>query len=143
MAQKNYPAAVAELQVAVRLNPEGAAEHRVLGQVLLLAGKSEQALPELEAAVHLNPASALAHHELATALYEQDDLAGAEKEFREAVRLDPLPENHYGLAACLMTMSRNEEALAELEIAAKLAPSERLYRARKEELLKLMQSASH
>ena len=62
-------------------------------------------------------------------------LQAAEKEFREAVRLKSTAENHYSLAACLMTMDRNDEALAELEVASRLDPARTLYRARREELL--------
>ena len=64
--------------------------------------------------------------------------ADAEKEFREALRLEPTAQNHYSLAACLMAMSRNDEALAQLEIAAHLDPTQNLYRARREELMKAM-----
>jgi hypothetical protein len=43
-----------------------------------------------------------------------------------------------------MTMNRNDEALAELEIASRLDPGQKLYRARMEELLKLMKApAAH
>jgi hypothetical protein len=38
-----------------------------------------------------------------------------------------------------MTMDRYEEALSELETAAHLDPERQLYRARRDELLKLMQ----
>ena len=44
------------------------------------------------------------------------------------------------LAACLMNMGRDREALAEIETAARLDPSKELYNARKEELLRLMKS---
>jgi tetratricopeptide (TPR) repeat protein len=54
------------------------------------------------------------------------------------VRLDPTAQNHYSLAACLIAMGRNDQALAELENASRLDPSQTLYRARKEELMKLM-----
>jgi Flp pilus assembly protein TadD len=66
----------------------------------------------------------------------------AEKQFREAVRLEPTAQNHYSLAACLMAMGRNDDALGELENAAHLDPTQTLYRARKEELLKLMTPGS-
>jgi len=42
------------------------------------------------------------------------------------------------LAACFMAMNRNDEALAQLEIASHLDPAQNLYRARKEELMKAM-----
>ena len=75
---------------------------------------------------------------LATALFEQEQLSAAETEFREALRLNPSADNHYSLAACLMSLDRYEEALSELEIAARLDPDRTLYRARRDELLKLM-----
>jgi len=141
MAKKNYDAAVEELRFALRQNPTGAAEHRILGQVLLLDNKPEEALHELRLAVSLNPDSDLAHHLLGTALFEQQQLQAAEKEFREALRLNASADNHFSLAACLMSLDRYEEALSELEIAARLDPERTLYRARREELLKLMKES--
>ena len=96
----------------------------------------------MQAAVYLSPDSALAHHYLGTALFEIQSLEEAEKQFREALRLEPTASNHYSLAACLMATNRNDEALAELEIASHLDPAQTLYRARKEELLKLMAPGS-
>jgi len=139
MAKKDYGNAVSELQLAVRQNPTGSAEHRVLGEALLLDDKPEEAVRELRLAVALNPDSDTAHHILGTALFRQQQLPAAEKEFREALRLNASPDNHYALAACLMTMDRYEEALSELETAARLDPERKLYRARRDELLKLMQ----
>ena len=41
-----------------------------------------------------------------------------------------------------MSMDRYQEALTELEIAARLEPERHLYRARREELMKLMKDSS-
>jgi tetratricopeptide (TPR) repeat protein len=142
MAKKDYGAAVEELRLAVRQNPTGSTEHRVLGQTLLLANQPEEALRELRLAVSLNPDSDLAHHLLGTALFEQQQLQAAEKEFREALRVNASADNHYSLAACLMSLDRYEEALSELEIASRLDPERQIYRARREELLKLMKETS-
>jgi tetratricopeptide (TPR) repeat protein len=139
MAKKDYGSAITELELAVRQNPTGSAEHRVLGEALLLDEKLEEGMRELRLAVALNPDSDAAHHFLGTALFQQRQLQAAEKEFREALRLNASADNHYALAACLMTMDRYEEALSELETAAHLDPERQLYRARREELLKLMQ----
>jgi hypothetical protein len=51
-------------------------------------------------------------------------------------------DNHFSLAACLMSMDRYPEALAEIDIAARLDPERTLYRARREELRKLMKETS-
>ena len=125
--------------MAVRQNPTSSAEHRVLGEALVLDDKLEEGVRELQLAVTLNPDSELAHHSLGTALFQRQQLAAAEKEFREALRLNASPDNHYSLAACLMSMDRNEEALSELETAARLDPERKLYQARRDELVKLMQ----
>jgi tetratricopeptide (TPR) repeat protein len=68
------------------------------------------------------------------------NLSSALKEYREAVRLEPSAGNHYYLAACLIKMGNYDEALSELEIASRIDPGQSLYRARKDELLKLMKS---
>jgi tetratricopeptide (TPR) repeat protein len=79
---------------------------------------------------------------LGTALFQQQDLHAAEREFREALRVKPSADNHYSLAACLMTEDRYQEALSELETAARIDPERSLYRARREELLKLMKDTN-
>jgi tetratricopeptide (TPR) repeat protein len=142
MSKKDYGSAINELQLAVRQNPNGSAEHRTLGEALLLNNKLEEGVRELRLAVALNPDSDASHHVLGTALFQQQQLQAAEKEFREALRLNNSPDNHYSLAACLMNMHRDEEALSELETAARLDPERKLYRARRDELLKLMKQTS-
>jgi tetratricopeptide (TPR) repeat protein len=138
MSKRDYPSAIRELQAAIAANPTGAAEHRVLGQALLLAGKDQEAVVALRAAVALNPESGLGHHYLGTALVNTQRMAEAEKEFREALRLEPSAQNHYSLAACLMALNQYEEALGELEIASRMDPSQNLYRARMQEVVRLI-----
>jgi len=138
MSKRDYPSAIRELQAAIAANPAGAAEHRVLGQALLLSGRDREALEVLRKAVTLNPESSLAHHYLGTALVNTQQLAEAEKEFREALRLEASAQNHYSLAACLMALNQYEEALGELEIASRMDPSQNLYRARMQEVVRLI-----
>ncbi|MGD0790852.1 MAG: tetratricopeptide repeat protein [Terriglobales bacterium] len=138
MSKRDYPSAIRELQAAIAANPAGAAEHRVLGQALLLSGKDQEAVDVLRKAVALNPESGLAHHYLGTALVNTQQLAEAEKEFREALRLEPSAQNHYSLAACLMALNQYEAALGELEIASRMDPSQNLYRARMQEVVRLI-----
>jgi Flp pilus assembly protein TadD len=63
-------------------------------------------------------------------------------EFQEAVRIDPSAEHHYALAACLMNLGRDSEALAEMGVATRLDPGRVLYHAREEELQRLMRSSA-
>ena len=97
---------------------------------------------ELQVAVSLNPESDAAHHLLGTILFQRQELPDAEKEFREALRVNASADNHYSLAACLMSEDKYQEALSELDIAAKLDPERTLYRARREELLKVMKETN-
>jgi tetratricopeptide (TPR) repeat protein len=138
MSKRDYPSAIRELQAAIAANPAGAAEHRVLGQALLLSGIDQEAVDALRKAVTLSPESSLAHHYLGTALVNTQQLAEAEKEFREALRLEPSAQNHYSLAACLVALNQYEEALGELEIASRMDPSQNLYRARMQEVVRLI-----
>jgi len=141
MSKRDYPSAIRELKAAIVANPAGAAEHRVLGQALLLSGKDQEAVDVLLKAVALNPESGLGHHYLGTALVNTQQLASAEKEFREALRLEPSAQNHYALAACLMALNQYEEALGELEIASRMDPGQNLYRARMQEVVRLITSS--
>jgi tetratricopeptide (TPR) repeat protein len=138
LSKKDLSGAINQLQLAVRLNPRSSPEHRVLGETLLLNDRVEEGVRELQTAVALDPDADVSHRALGSAFFQQRRLPAAEKEFREALRLHPSPENHYALAACLMTMDRYQEALAELETAAQLDPDRQLYRARRDELLKLI-----
>jgi tetratricopeptide (TPR) repeat protein len=64
------------------------------------------------------------------------------REHREALRLTSSADNHYYVAICLIKMGRNDEALLELETAARMDPGQSLYRARKDELQKLIRAES-
>jgi len=138
MAKRDYQAAILQLRQAILQNPTGSVEHRVLGQALLLINQREEAIGELRQAVALDPDSPLAHHYLGAALFELRRLEEAALEFREALRLEATADDHYDLAACLMSMGHNDDALAEMEIATRMAPGQELYRARREELIRLM-----
>jgi tetratricopeptide (TPR) repeat protein len=142
MSKKEYAKAIDQLKLAVLQNPTSSSEHRILGEALVLDDQLDEGVHELRLAVTLNPDSDEAHHFLGTALFQQQQTTAAEKEFREALRLNASADNHYSLAACLMTMDRYEEALAELDAAARLAPERALYRARREELMKLIKETN-
>jgi DNA-binding winged helix-turn-helix (wHTH) protein/Tfp pilus assembly protein PilF len=88
-------------------------------------------------AVELDPQSSEAHASLAfVTFYGMWDSAGAEKEFRRAIELDPNNvKAHHWYATFLCTLNRHEEALAEIELARKLAPDSPSVLADKGELL--------
>jgi tetratricopeptide (TPR) repeat protein len=104
--------------------------------------RQPEALRELRLAVQLDPDSPLAHHYLATALFNGEDFAAAETEFRQTLRLQPTANNHFSLSACLMSLGRYDDALTELDKATRLGPAQNLYRARKQELLRLRKASN-
>jgi DNA-binding winged helix-turn-helix (wHTH) protein/Tfp pilus assembly protein PilF len=75
-------------------------------------------------AVELDQQSSEAHASLAfVTFFGMWDAADAEKEFRRAIELDPNnAKAHHWYATFLHTLNRHEEALAEIDLARKLAP---------------------
>ncbi len=106
------------------------------------------AMPEHEAyfkafaaakkAVELDPQSSDAHASLAfVTFWGMWDARDAEKEFRRAIELDPNDAKaRHWFATFLHGMGRDEEALAEIEIARKLDPHSSSILADKGELLR-------
>ena len=88
-------------------------------------------------AVELDPQSSAAHASLAfVSFFGMWDASDAEKEFRRAVELDPNNANaHHWYATFLHALNRHKEALAEIELARKLAPDSPSVLADKGELL--------
>jgi tetratricopeptide (TPR) repeat protein len=85
-------------------------------------------MPKAEAAARkalaLDDTLAEAHASLAGVLYRyQWDWEGAEREFQRSLELDPnYAEGHRAYAIYLLTVRRNEEALAEARRARELSP---------------------
>jgi TolB-like protein/Tfp pilus assembly protein PilF len=53
--RREYPAAIADLETALELNPSLALAHYGLGAALVFSGKAADAFPHLEAAIRLSP----------------------------------------------------------------------------------------
>jgi len=75
-------------------------------------------------AVELDPQSSEAHASLAfVTFFGMWDAPDAEKEFRRAIELDPNnAKAHHWYATFLHALGRHDEALAEIDLARKLAP---------------------
>jgi tetratricopeptide (TPR) repeat protein len=88
-------------------------------------------------AVELDQQSSEAHASLAfVTFWGMWDAADAEKEFRRAIELDPdNAKAHHWYATFLPALGRHEEALAEIDLARKLAPDSSSILADKGELL--------
>jgi tetratricopeptide (TPR) repeat protein len=107
LEDRQYDAAVDELQLMLRLAPESAvATHHLLGRALEKQGRIDEAVEHYRRSIALDPAFAEAHNNLGVALARRGDLLEAVAEVRQALRLDPdLPE-------ALQNLPRMQAALA-------------------------------
>src|SRR5205823_13862320 len=119
-------------------DPSSASEHRALGQLLLLSTQLQEAARELRVSVQLDPNAGTSHYYLGTAVVELQQGPAALTEFQQAVRVEPAAEHHFALAACLMSLGKDSDALAEMEEESRQDTDKKIYNARKEELLHLM-----
>jgi tetratricopeptide (TPR) repeat protein len=116
--------AQAECEKSIRLNPDIEPPHDILGHVLLLQGKYDQAAKELAAVLKRRPASLEARLFYAWTLLGQDHPADAVQEFAKVAAADPVvPSAHYGLGWALVKLGKPEEGCAQLMEALRLAPS--------------------
>ena len=114
--------AVSELQASLRLNPDNPTVHTTLANTLREQGRMDEALQHYREALRLKP-DAESRSNLASALAATGDYEAAVTGLREAVREQPdRPEPHANLGGVLLRLQRTEEAIAEYEQAAKLAP---------------------
>jgi serine/threonine-protein kinase len=108
---------------AVLANPDLAAAHTILGDVLLEAGESAQAKTEIDRALQLDPLNSTANVSLAK-FHSKSDPARAEVLFRKAAVLaapdDWIPHSEYG--GFLYRAARYQDAAAEWEKAGRAAP---------------------
>ena len=81
--------AVARLREAIRLQPDSADAHAMLGAILYRSKDTAGAAAAFREAVRLGPQHAARHYALGMALAGAGDLDGAVAALEEAVRLDP------------------------------------------------------
>jgi arylsulfatase A-like enzyme len=107
-----------------------AAEDTAVGRVLLASmarevGDAESVMPELERALELNDDLVPAYIEMATHQLDTSDLDGAERTLRELFKRHPLEvRGHVGWARLLRERGENEAALARVDRAINLAPTQ-------------------
>jgi len=77
------------LHQLVRLDPQFAYAHHLLGVCLLMLNQQVRARPMLQRAVELDPSDALAHYNLGVAASLRGDAKAAEEAFRAALAVDP------------------------------------------------------
>jgi tetratricopeptide (TPR) repeat protein len=102
------------LRKAVRLYPENAGAHYILGVLLKECGRLEEAGQAFEGAIRLNLQSAEAHYKLGVSLKENGRFEEAERAFQTAIRLNPQDASGSGSATGFPQESRPLEQLSSL-----------------------------
>lgn len=85
---RDTEAARAELSDLLRIDPESASTHMLLGEAEDASGHSDAAKQQFRLAIAANSALPDLHFGLGYLLWKDRDYEGAEREFREEVRLD-------------------------------------------------------
>jgi len=126
------PKAAEYFQQAIAADPAYAPAYSGLSDTYRLSGgraaRPSESMPKAEAAARkalaLDDTLAEAHASLAGVLYRyQWDWEGAEREFQRSLDLDPsYAEGHRAYAVYLLTVRRNDEAVAEARRAVALSP---------------------
>ena len=106
-------------------NPDAYMAHNNLGNFLLGAGRTEEAIPQFQAALRIEPNNSEAHNNLGNAyLRTPGRMTDAMAEYQTALRLSPEdPEVHNNLGSAFMqTPGRTEDGIAEFRTAVRLRP---------------------
>ena len=115
--------ALALIQSAASLRPDGAVYRNNLGQVLERLGRRDEAAEAYEAAIELDPGFAEAFNNLGHVREPQDRLTEAEAHYRNAIRLNAqYAEPHVNLGNVLKDRGELDEAFASYRRAIELRP---------------------
>lgn len=115
--------ALALVERAVALRPDGAIYRNSLGQILERLGRYDEARRAYEAAIELDPDYAEAFNNLGHVLERRDRLAEAEACYRNAIRRNPAyAEPHTNLGNVLKDRGELDEAIASYRRAIALKP---------------------
>jgi tetratricopeptide (TPR) repeat protein len=109
---------------ALKIQPDYAWGHHILGSALQCQGRIPEALACYRKAIGLHPDFAEAHYFLGNALRESGALSEAAKSYRQAIRLQPdYVEALSNLGALLITLGEIQEAASALNKAIVLLPN--------------------
>ncbi len=100
---REWSAAIDELESALRLKPEYTQAHVDLGVALQKTGRSREAVRHLEQALTLDPESAITHYNLASVMGSLGQLSAARDHLRLTLEIDP---NFRGARQALQQVER-------------------------------------
>ena len=120
----DYRSAVSIYADTVAKRPGNAFAHNNLGQALLEAGQTAEAVKHFEQALRLSPGRPMAYNNLAGALAKLGRTEEAVENARAAVKLSPdYAEAHFNLGTALLRQGQGGAAIGHFENAVRLQPN--------------------
>lgn len=120
----DYRSAVSIYADTVAKRPGNAFAHNNLGQALLEAGQTAEAVKHFEQALRLSPGRPMAYNNLAGALAKLGRTEGAVENARAAVKLSPnYAEAHFNLGTALLRQGQGSAAIVHFQDAVRLQPN--------------------
>jgi tetratricopeptide (TPR) repeat protein len=117
------PAAMAQCERALRIQPDYAEAHNNLGIALRQAGKIEDAIGHYEHALRVRPDFAEAHYNLGIALEQVGKIEDAIGHYEQALRVKPdYAGAHNNLGNALVHGGKIEDAIGHYEQALRVKP---------------------
>ena len=115
--------AIEQAAAAVRLSPNSADAHGVLGAALARTTRSDEAITELQTALRLDPKLTQAHFNLGNVFLQHGDMINAIASYEAELALYPKSaEAHNNLANALLRSGKTAEAFDHLRMALSLNP---------------------
>jgi Tfp pilus assembly protein PilF len=127
LALNNYPEAIECFRKALEINPYYVDVHNDLGTALVLSGKVTEGIVEFTTAFNdpTNPTPEISALDLGQAYFAQKDYGQAATWYRASATKNKVYADAWlGLAEALFAMNRNDEAVSQLEEAAKAVPNQ-------------------
>jgi tetratricopeptide (TPR) repeat protein len=126
-AARDYDAALENVSAVLEKDPKNVDALLLRGGLKSVKGDIDGLLEDVDAALAIDPNHQSSLALRAQALGRKGDIAGAEESLRKLVEVKPSAANHLSLARFLAIVSKNEEALVELNAAieASESPEER------------------
>jgi tetratricopeptide (TPR) repeat protein len=119
----HYQDAIKALQSVVESEPSCAQAYAQLGVSLIRSGDFSKAVPVLRKALELQPDSSLNEYQLGRALVQTGSFQEALPHLEKAAALTPSAEYYFSVATIYVRLSRDQEALKELDRALEVDPN--------------------
>jgi Flp pilus assembly protein TadD len=120
-----YSCALDNLRSALKLKPDSAFLHYLVGLSLFSSGNTEDAISELQQSIHLDPKALKSRLVLADAFARDQRMKDAQEQWRAAIDIDPastiarhqlasslIAQEDYGAAVSLLKPAKRDEALS-------------------------------